>query len=1042
MRFLPALMLLLSLICGPLWPHDALAQEAVTLRTGQHDDYARLVFEWPVKPQYTISKEGNRLTLRFGLAGNADMGGVTVGGNIVKVETVSTASEPLQIAVTIPDGSRFRDFTVANKVILDVYNPPGANPPKPQEKATTPSPAPAPGPDADVETPAKDFSVAPAESATPAPVEKVDTTKVEAPAMGDHIVSLTSTSNYGVAAFIRSGVLWIVADNPALDAKPIITGPQKDRFETFTEEKIDGGIAFRLNLPDGLKPWADGGGVNWRIHLSSKEKDMKPAALITENGVLSWALSDMRKIIKIKDPLAGDEITVITATHADQFAGKARNFVQLRQLNSVIGLAFLRKADDVDVKISGKNVIVQKPGGLSLSTGAVMPIPPTTPTEDETQDEEGMAPQPDNLPTSEELQKLSAVEPSGNNIYNFPRWEMGGVPALQNNMRLITLDTSGEKEADRVESIITMAKLNIANNRAPEALGLLRIAEQFVPELTNNDEYRALHGAASALAGKYDVAFEDYTSGNLMKFADVPYWRAYTLAGLEDWKQAIDTMPKTFEGVRDYPKSIRIPLELTFAEIALRGANVPLAEAIMNDIRPFAGELPIQYKAALDYLTGEAERQKGNPAKAVEYWEPLANGRDYLYRAKAGLSLTRLQLDRKEITPAQAIDRLEALRYAWRGDELETLINFRLGEMYVENKDYLKAFTILRNALEIANTRDLANEIDAYMKKSFREVFTKDQLKSMNPLEAISFYEEFKDLTPPGAEGNQFVETLAERLVNADLLGRAASLLEYQVNNRLQGDKKAEIAIRLAAIRLLDGNPDGALRSLDIAQKTLNGADQKPAPGTEKTVDIKVGDNAQEQSSQPLIMDAEKQRQINLLRARALSMQKKTDEAIAVLEGMKLDPDVNRLRTDIAWAAGKWEEAAVALNDLIITENINPRSTLNEYQTGLILNRAIALNLSNDRVALANLRQRHNEQMDKTDKGKMFEVITRPRRPDMIGSREAIESMISELSLFQGFLDGYGKLTEGEEGRDAKEPAPVQEPVPANATPDEKAAEE
>ena len=80
-----------------------------------------------------------------------------------------------------------------------------------------------------------------------------------------------------------------------------------------------------------------------------------------------------------------------------------------------------------------------------------------------------------------------------------------------------------------------------------------------------------------------------------------------------------------------------------------------------------------------------------------------------------------------------------------------------------------------------------------------------------------------------------------------------------------------------------------------------------------------------------------------------------------------------------------------------------------------------------NRVALANLRERYNAQMKDTAKGQMFEIVTRPRRPDMIGSRQAIDSMISEIDLFKGFLDGYSKMNS--KGGDTQVPAAVKEPV-------------
>jgi hypothetical protein len=67
-------------------------------------------------------------------------------------------------------------------------------------------------------------------------------------------------------------------------------------------------------------------------------------------------------------------------------------------------------------------------------------------------------------------------------------------------------------------------------------------------------------------------------------------------------------------------------------------------------------------------------------------------------------------------------------------------------------------------------------------------------------------------------------------------------------------------------------------------------------------------------------------------------------------------------------------------------------------------------------------------QMKESAKGKMFEVVTRPRRPDMIGSREAIETMMSEIDLFKGFLDSYAKA-QSPEAKNTKEVDAPKEPM-------------
>lgn len=1117
-----SLLILLS-IAMTLIALPALAQDKVEARSGTHKGYTRLVFEWPQKPAYSVSKEGGRILVRFSKAGSIDKSGVAAGDkNIRSVETLSAEGEPLQVAIAIPDGSRFRDFVVENKMVVDVYDSETAKAPEPvkeaapaektaakesaQEPVKQQAPAKDIAKDAVKEQPVAkapekekgkgDFSITPAQTQQPAPVHAVEASTVAAPAIAPHTITMTTTFSVGVAAYVRAGNLWIVTDTPDLPSQPKIDGPQKERFGTFEKIDVAGGAAFRLPLPEGMHAYGDGGGLSWKITLTPEVRKTSPAIPAAETkdgqGQLVWPMQGMRKVLTVPDTTVGDTVTAVTSGNAKQYSGAGRNFVNLQSLDSAIGLAFVPRTDGLKTDLTTQQVIVTSGEGLKLSGMTMAPARIETPPPEEPKEPE-IEKKPDEAPVAgadakkpadehhdaekpaqdmalteappevqEGHEAVSAHEPAheeapapsisteqmaqaagekaqGNNIYNFPRWEMGGIQALDKNQHIMMTDVSAKPEEARVEDIITMAKMNIANNRSPEALGLLRVALQKVPELEGNTEFQALRAAALALSGKNDEAIEDLSRPELTKYDDVKYWRAYVLAGLEDWKQAGEVMPRDFTPIYAYPKDIRTTLLLTFTEVALRNGNVPLAQGVLKTLAPAVEKMPLWHASGYKYLMGEAQRQAGHAQDAEALWTPLVkDGRDDLYRAKAGLSLTKLQLDEKKIKPSEAIDRLEGLRYAWRGDELETLVNFRLGQMYLDNKDYLKGLTVWRNASTFSPGTQIAQDMKLAMGRSFRDVFANDRLKDISPLQAISLYEEFKDLTPPGDEGNRVVEKLAERLVDADLLGRAASLLEYHVNNRLTGDKKAAIAIRLAAIRLLDGNPDGALRSLELAEEALNKVDAgtvapAPAEAAAKAGEAKADEAAAATpTTGPAKADPEKRRQIDLLRARALSMKKKPDEALAILEDMRLDPDVNRLRTDIAWTSGKWEEAAMALNDLIVTEDISPKMPLTDYQRDIILNRAIALNLSGNRVALANLRERYNGQMKGTTKGQMFEIVTRPRRPDMIGSREAISSMISEIDLFSGFLDSYSKMQESSKPGAPKEPAAVKEPVPAD----------
>ena len=147
-----------------------------------------------------------------------------------------------------------------------------------------------------------------------------------------------------------------------------------------------------------------------------------------------------------------------------------------------------------------------------------------------------------------------------------------------------------------------------------------------------------------------------------------------------------------------------------------------------------------------------------------------------------------------------------------------------------------------------------------------------------------------------------------------------------------------------------------------------------------------------------------------MLRARALSKSGQANEALSLLSNAGNDPEVLRLRADIAWNGSVWDEAAKAFGQLIDNESISKTRPPNDYQTTLILNRAIALNLSGNRTALDRLRDEYNDLMAQSEKARLFDLISRPRQLGMLADRESVSSLISEVDLFGEFLESYKKI--------------------------------
>jgi hypothetical protein len=148
------------------------------------------------------------------------------------------------------------------------------------------------------------------------------------------------------------------------------------------------------------------------------------------------------------------------------------------------------------------------------------------------------------------------------------------------------------------------------------------------------------------------------------------------------------------------------------------------------------------------------------------------------------------------------------LAATWRGDatEIETLQ--MLGRAYTDEGRYREAFQIMRTAISAHPNSEMTRRIHDEAASTFDSLFLAGKGDSLPAIDALAMFYDFRDLTPIGRRGDEMIRRLADRLVSVDLLQQATDLLKHQVDNRLQGAARAQVAARLAAIYLMDRKPD------------------------------------------------------------------------------------------------------------------------------------------------------------------------------------------------------------------------------------------
>jgi hypothetical protein len=416
------------------------------------------------------------------------------------------------------------------------------------------------------------------------------------------------------------------------------------------------------------------------------------------------------------------------------------------------------------------------------------------------------------------------------------------------------------------------------------------------------------------------------------------------------------------------------------AESALRLGHPDTAEALLEAINQVSLDLPVQYKAAIDYLRGETARQQGDVARAVALWEPVANGMDRLYHTKASLALANLLLQKKKLPLKDAIDQIDSLRFAWRGDGLEVQILNNLGTLKVQNGQYLNGLQDMKEAATLADSLlDDSTPIRDNMRQIFADLFVGNGVEKIQPLEAVTIYNEFSSLMPPGPDSATASLHFADNLIRMDLLTKAETVLEdYLKTGSVPLSQVADIGAKLAAIYLLDGKPSKAVSALDNTAQ--GGAD--PRQHEERA----------------------------LLRSRAQSQLGETEAAIATLSGLD-SKNARKLRIDVLWRAQKWAAAAEAVAPLLPS----PADKIDDEAAGIVLNMAVATKLAGDTAKLEDLKLRYTRVMETTSLASAFGVVTRDTGVSTLSDHDTLMKMAGEVDMFKGFLDAY-KKTEAPKG--------------------------
>ncbi|WP_434613182.1 tetratricopeptide repeat protein [Azospirillum sp. B2RO_4] len=993
------------------------------VRGADQPDQSRLTFDWPSPVGYTVTRDGAAVTVAFDKGGTADLSAVSKAAlrNIRNVEAYRRADGALAVTLAVPQDAEVTDSASGKSVMLSVGNP-GSRAGLPKSEGTSGSRGSEGGQarEGGRDTPTtasatSGRSATAANAAAPAPVANVaappNTPPTEAkaapaapadaksqPAAGPKgpVLTFDTGGPASIAVYPRAGQLYVVFDRPMPIGAGKLSGPGSELMGAVEPVPATGGTVFRTKIGPMVWPTVERQGTTWRILSSARPANMGSANDLRVEPDPDFLLGarllvrapDAANVVQFADPDVGDRIQVVPLPSPGQGVPEPHRYPDLEVMPSYQGVVVRPISDNVTVRAIKEGVELTTAGGLHLSPAAdagnpavapaPAPAPPPGPASapQPVPSQLAAAPLPVNPPaggasSAMEPPKAQPAQMQGRRLFNLPAWKHGDLDHFTEARQDLQLAVVNAPESERPKAQLDLARFYFANGFGQETLGMLDVLQQNQPDLEGWPEFRALRGAARVLTGDLDGAEADLSIPSLAGNPEASLWRAAIAADRRDWPKAMAGFKASGPILNSYPEPMIGKLGLRAAEAALETRDTATAKRLFDRVIEHSG--PDQEEnPQTQYLRGLLFAQTGEIDQAREQLTAAYNSYDRLYRAKAGLALTNLELSEGKMSPTAAAEQLAGLTFTWRGDDLEMQIRSRMGEVLIAGGEYAKGFNTMKETAALVADTPRAEAITKEMSRIFADLF-KDGAQRLPTLDALQLYDQFRELTPVGEAGDEIIRQLAERLISIDLLNRAADLLQHQVEYRLSGLDKARVGTRLASVRLLDNKPEEALKALELSNV----------------------------AGLPADLTAERR----LMQAKALAELNRGDEAMQLL-AQDDSTNANLLRVDIAWKGQKWDAAALALNKVIGPPPAAGKP-LDPNMSQLVLNRAVALALAGDGNGLNLLKKDFEGSMKGGPNEDAFRILTRPEQAMGLIDVGTIRSRVAEVDMFKKFLKEY-----------------------------------
>ncbi|TWB97105.1 hypothetical protein FBZ93_107351 [Bradyrhizobium macuxiense] len=773
------------------------------------------------------------------------------------------------------------------------------------------------------------------------------------------------------ALFRRADTVWMVFDTPeAIDVDPIRAkgGSLIADVSRIALEKGQA-VRFRLNRPQmpSLESDDRSRGVSWALTFADRvQKPPLPLSVVRNISEPSLAnvsvpLANAGQLHKLVDPDAGDTLWVVTAPPPTRGIIKRQDFVELSLLESIHGVVVHPNADDVKAEVGADKVMLGRPGGLTLSSADVAAERAT-----------------------------AAVKP----LFDPDEWRKNQSENFLKQLDGLIAAASTANAEQLPQARLDLAEFFMARGMYQEAHG---VANLILSESKRGSETASVvmvHAVASILIGHPERGMKDLANPVIGNGYDSQLWKGLAFAREGKWAEAREKFKNAEFAVATLPPDLQRIVTMDSMKASLEVKDYAGAARRKSDLDVVG--VPDALKPAVAVLRGRLAEALGQEKDALDAYRFAANSADRQAAAEGRLLETLLKQKRGEIGRDDVLKELELLSMLWRGDNIELKTLYVLSKIYAETARYADAFAVTRAATRLQPNAPESRQAQDAASALFVQLYLGPKGDELAPIDALGTFYEYRELTPIGRRGDEMIRRLADRLVGVDLLDQAADLLQYQVDKRLEGAARAQVAARLAMVYLMNRKPDraiGALRSTRIAD-----------------------------------LSGELRQQRLLLEARAQSDVGRHDLALDIISNIT-GREAIRLRSDIYWASRHWREASEQI-ELYYGDRWRDFTPLNPSEKADVIRAVVGYALAEDAIGLSRFREKYAPLMSGDADKLAFDSASKP-----VATSSAEFAQIARMAASVDTLDGFIREMKTR-FPDATARAPLPDPVSTGSVPD------